>query len=742
MRHLLTLLLCWPLAAATLYVAPPPAGNDTTGNGSSGSPWATIGKAAASVNAGDTVNVAAGTYNEYVTLTRNGTSANRITWLGERDGDDWLTIIDPSVDVGLTGWTQATELGSRGTLVWKKSFSTFTPVAMTVDGKSLWMLNGKFWDTRRWPLTATTNMLYSSMSYINQPFWPGVGGMWAWTNNVLFIRFQMGESPATKTSIKVAHKGNTTFDNFASVDAAPIMLQADYNTIQDFKIQGGLNAIYIRGGVDSAIIRSNYLHATHDLIKGSFATKAVGDNNLIEWNTFTQLPYVEDSFGGWSHTKPDTFKQCMAYLFNKTWQSPQQFEGMGIHIGRHGQNNIIQNNVFTNISAGIAIGSEPTVTHPDSSTTYVVSNAVYNASASGIFWMQGIGDIVVVSNTVQNAHYFGRMQYLLNGSARAQTWLVYGNTLNNTNDVGSWVYHHAGTLQTTNNFPTLWMYHNSASGAEYGWNWGGGGADFNTFRFPSYRTVNNLISVSGNSLFGDSRFLNLSTAMGPMDYNVLYNKGAAGGSYVLANNVTPTGSEWDTSAFTDFEIDAGSVARAAGIDVSAAFTLVATEYAALDGFASGYYESDIGPDIGAWQYSPGATVPLVSVTATDPLAHESLLTTGTFTLTRTESLTGTLTVDYTISGTATAGTDYVDDLGTSITFADGVGSTNLAVTPLSNGSWKGNQTVVITLAEDAAYLLRQPTTATITIIEGDSQPGALTRPPAPGQSPATRRPML
>lgn len=52
---------------ANYYIAT--TGNDTTGNGSSGNPWATISKAVASSTAGDTIVMAAGTYTQSGDLT-------------------------------------------------------------------------------------------------------------------------------------------------------------------------------------------------------------------------------------------------------------------------------------------------------------------------------------------------------------------------------------------------------------------------------------------------------------------------------------------------------------------------------------------------------------------------------------------------------------------------------------------------------------------------------------------------
>lgn len=63
--------------AGTYYVST--AGSDTN-SGAQGSPWRTIGKASSVMVAGDTVSVAAGTYSESITTTRNGASGSRITF--------------------------------------------------------------------------------------------------------------------------------------------------------------------------------------------------------------------------------------------------------------------------------------------------------------------------------------------------------------------------------------------------------------------------------------------------------------------------------------------------------------------------------------------------------------------------------------------------------------------------------------------------------------------------------------
>jgi len=80
---LLLLLLPSSVWSATYYVNAT-GGNDsrdTTQAQNSGTPWLTIQKCANSVSAGDTCSVASGTYNEWVTVTANGSSGNLITFV-------------------------------------------------------------------------------------------------------------------------------------------------------------------------------------------------------------------------------------------------------------------------------------------------------------------------------------------------------------------------------------------------------------------------------------------------------------------------------------------------------------------------------------------------------------------------------------------------------------------------------------------------------------------------------------
>ena len=104
----------------------------------------------------------------------------------------------------------------------------------------------------------------------------------------------------------------------------------------------------------------------------------------------------------------------------------------------------------------------------------------------------------------------------------------------------------------------------------------------------------------------------------------------------------------------------------------------------------------------------------VSIAATVPTASEIGPVPGSFTITRSGDTTAALTVGYTITGTATNGTDYIS-IPASVTISAGASSATVAVTPIADNLAEGDETVVLTLAPDAAYLFGTASSATVTI---------------------------
>lgn len=108
--------------------------------------------------------------------------------------------------------------------------------------------------------------------------------------------------------------------------------------------------------------------------------------------------------------------------------------------------------------------------------------------------------------------------------------------------------------------------------------------------------------------------------------------------------------------------------------------------------------------------------PIVTVTASGTPAEEGSVS-ATFTVAR--NLTdGDLTVPLTASGTATAGTDY-STLPASITIPDAATSATLIVTPVDDPFDDADETIVLTVTPDAAYISGSPASATLTIVDND-----------------------
>ncbi len=120
----------------------------------------------------------------------------------------------------------------------------------------------------------------------------------------------------------------------------------------------------------------------------------------------------------------------------------------------------------------------------------------------------------------------------------------------------------------------------------------------------------------------------------------------------------------------------------------------------------------------------GADRPFVSIVATDAEATEVGPTTATFTLSRTGSTDEPLTIQYTVGGTATPGSDYTA-LPDSATIPAGSATATLVVTAIDDTLIELDETVIVTLSVDPAYIVGTPSSATVTIISDESPPDLL-----------------
>ena len=111
-------------------------------------------------------------------------------------------------------------------------------------------------------------------------------------------------------------------------------------------------------------------------------------------------------------------------------------------------------------------------------------------------------------------------------------------------------------------------------------------------------------------------------------------------------------------------------------------------------------------------------LPTVTIAATSPNAAEGGAS-AQFLVTRTGSTAAALTVNYTVSGTATIGADYQTLVGNVVIPAN-VSMAPIMIIPIDDNLVEGNETVILSLAANAAYILGSPSSAMVTIQDNDS----------------------
>jgi subtilisin family serine protease/subtilase family serine protease len=111
----------------------------------------------------------------------------------------------------------------------------------------------------------------------------------------------------------------------------------------------------------------------------------------------------------------------------------------------------------------------------------------------------------------------------------------------------------------------------------------------------------------------------------------------------------------------------------------------------------------------------------VTMTASTPQATEAGTVAGVFTVSRSGDDSLPLTVQYTVAGTALAGADYVSLAGT-VTIEAASSTATVSVIPIDDVEYESNETVILTLVANAAYIIASPSTGTVTVVSNDLPP--------------------
>jgi hypothetical protein len=110
-------------------------------------------------------------------------------------------------------------------------------------------------------------------------------------------------------------------------------------------------------------------------------------------------------------------------------------------------------------------------------------------------------------------------------------------------------------------------------------------------------------------------------------------------------------------------------------------------------------------------------VQTINIIANDPSAAEGGSNNAVFTVTRNGSTAAALTVKYTVGGTAAAA-DYAA-LSGSVVVPAGLASAAIVIIPIDDAIKEANETVLITISTNAAYVVSAPSSATATIADDD-----------------------
>ena len=583
MKICLILLLLIPLraSAATYYVST--TGNDTTGNGSNGTPWRTIQKAASTVGQGDLVNVLPGMYQERVVFTNAGSAGNVITFLCTVNR---ACVVDGGTSV--SGWTQAGGV-STGTYRIANSalgFAGNVPAHATVNDQEIVFV--------RPGITA-------KVDYMNLPVgsseWNGIEAACRNNGSDTFCRFQDIADPDTKPlklapenvgafMVSGATKGYLTFDGFYFKNAYSCLIvgeEAHHVTLQNSTCTNGYYAVWVRAGAHDNLFQNNrwfinWIYEDH----GHHRYSSVSVANPIQENIF------------------DAMRDAMPITTSFYLIDP-------------GSNNRVLNNVFDHTgAAGVYLWS--TNYQGDPSYTYANTEIGYNSFNNCQDYCFQIQDTKAVNfqfhhnsiNTYYNATRIGRVF-----NAAGENFYYYKNTA--TNPDGCPACARGGDLEfsavngvSAGIFPNGgkgYFYHNTSNGRDSGI------LAYTNQNMQNIFFVNNIMTPGKNWV--------MELVGNPAFGSRLWIGGAMGSGNGAGNTTTPP--SWTTAPMmwrtntriwsdtqTDFTLDAGHETINAGINLSTSWSAgSAGTQPALPGMTAGYF-TESAPDLGAVEF--GATV--------------------------------------------------------------------------------------------------------------------------------------
>lgn len=259
-------------AAGSTYYVDAASGNDTTGNGSTGSPWKTISKAASVAIAGDTVKIRSGVYRETVKPSNSGTAGNPITFMP----DTGATVTVSGADLVTGTWTvhsgsiyktsASLQMGDYLDSVYVDGVANNLARSPNTDVGNLYDPNlylAKFPDTNRNTLVDTTNLTQPAGYWDNAALFIEDSGAWNFSS-ALGTTYTQGHLNL-KTSQSAYNLKLSSYDNTLKLIGADgsVLGSANVtvtpNTTYNLKVtaSGSTLSVYLNNGATPVITATN-----------------------------------------------------------------------------------------------------------------------------------------------------------------------------------------------------------------------------------------------------------------------------------------------------------------------------------------------------------------------------------------------------------------------------------------------------------------------------------------------------
>lgn len=447
----------------TFYVST--SGNDQTGDGSQSNPWRTIQHAANNVQAGDTVNVLSGTYNESITIPSSGSAtAGPIVFQGMDSGSgpaivDGTGLTSPSTTNGLVNIDNQSYIAIQGFTIQNYTTSNVNAapagIFITGGGSNIQILSNHI------QLITTT----------------AKGG-----------NCSVGQPTTTANAFGLVIYGTS---------ATPISnLTISGNEINGLKT-GCSETVSVNGNVQNFTVSNNYIHDDNNIGIAAIGYEGVGPggadratNGEISGNTLANISVATNSSYGSTDYSAD-----------------------GIYVDG-GTLITIERNLIHNVDVGIEAASEnpggETPGKEKSDYVTVRNNLVYFSNAVGITIggydsnSGGSDHITIVNNSLYNNGI--KTQYA-EGEFQIQYYatnnIFENNILYDANSNISFLYSYVSykTSPATVDY-NLYYSKNGANNGNWQWNGSGSSEDYSTFSSYQKASGNDAHSIFANPLYG------------------------------------------------------------------------------------------------------------------------------------------------------------------------------------------------------------------------------------------------